>query len=78
MDRKEVGRNLAQAEGTNLASTFGVLAQLVAGSGDEFEMEEAWDDMNQGWKLPVAKVRAAGKEEVDYMVGRKILGGETD
>ena len=38
----------------------------------KIKMEEAWGDDNEVWKLPVDEVRAASKEEVDYMVGRKI------
>ena len=36
------------------------------------QVEMAWDDVNEGWELPVEKVRAARAEEVTYMEGRGI------
>ena len=30
------------------------------------QVERAWDDVNEGWELPVAKVREARAEEVAY------------
>ena len=36
------------------------------------EVERAWDDVNEGWELPVEKVRAARAEEMAYMEGRNI------
>ena len=38
----------------------------------ERKVEKAWDDVNEGWELPVEKVRAARSEEVSYIEGRGI------
>ena len=38
----------------------------------ERRVEKAWDDVNEGWELPVEKVKAARSEEVSYMEGRGI------
>ena len=35
-------------------------------------VERAWDDVNEGWELPIEKVKAARAAEVSYMEGRGI------
>ena len=43
--------------------------KLEAEEAVERKVERAWDDVNEGWELPVEKVRAARAEEVAYMEG---------
>ena len=71
VDVDQVTIDLAEEWILEIKSEVAKKLEFEEGPGGR-SVEKAWDDVNEGWELPVEKVRAARAEEVAYMQGRGI------